>query len=169
MFVLLKNGLTKSKWTMRNNVREPLCCLSWTPIFHVPHSIHASLCVQAISVPHACFKNLQLCRDKVSNHLSYHNSLGHAVIWCRMRWKGEIFLKLFVTMAQCSRRGYIALGSQLCWAWSEPALSWAHYLYHFAYTRGTMREDSVLQHTLLISKICHPFIRMQIQYACTLS
>lgn len=87
--------------------------------------------------------------------ISYYNAPGHvpcrrwwflvragAIRWSgRVRWNGEVLRKLSVTLAVCplrQSRGCIALGSQLCWAQCEPALSWAHYLYQFALTIGTV-------------------------------
>lgn len=87
--------------------------------------------------------------------ISYHNAPEHVLCRCwwilvqggvirwsgRVRWNGKVLRKLSVTLATCPRRqsrGCIALGSQLCWARCEPALSWAHYLYQFALTIGTL-------------------------------
>lgn len=99
--------------------------------------------------------------------ISYHNAPGHvpcrrrwflalagAMRWSgRVRWNGEVLRKLSVTLAMCPRRqskGRIALGSQLCWALCEPALSGAHYLYQFVLTIGTM-VSSVLDKSLIIN------------------
>lgn len=75
-----------------------------------------------------------------------------------MRWNGEVLRKLSITQPMCPRRqskGYIALGSQLCWAPFEPALSGAHYLYPFTRTVGIV-VSSVLDRSLILKTLANP-------------
>lgn len=104
--------------------------------------------------------------------ISYHNAPGHVpcrhwwflvvgggIGWSdRVRWNGEVLRKLAITQPMWPRRqskGYIALGSQLCWAPFEPALSGAHYLYPFICTIGIV-VSSVLDRSLILKTLANP-------------
>lgn len=104
--------------------------------------------------------------------ISYRNAPGHVpcrnwwflavgggIGWSdRVRWNGEVSRKLSITQPMWPRRqskGYIALGSQLCWAPFEPALSGAHYLYPFTRTIGIV-VSSVLDRSLILKTLANP-------------